>query len=136
MNNKTTPADDIWKDELSYDEYIEKRLDEIQTAPPVPPVPFPTSQKFNEDQYLDEIRDYLAGTYKAHYATGSVQAFELIDSAGLSEGFTMGSVIKYASRYGKKNGHNRKDLMKIIHYALLQLWVHDQTHQKQGTYNG
>jgi len=121
-----TPADDIWKDEpMSYDVYIETRLDEVLNKPSVPPPVELT--KFNEDQYLDEIRDYLAGTYKAHYATGEVQAFELIDSAGLAEGFTMGSVIKYASRYGKKNGHNRKDLLKIIHYALLQLWVHDRT---------
>ena len=121
-----TPADDIWKDEpMSYDVYIETRLDEVLTKPSVPP-PIELT-KFNEDQYLDEIRDYLAGTYKAHYATGEVQAFELIDSAGLAEGFTMGSVIKYASRYGKKNGHNRKDLLKIIHYSLLQLWVHDRT---------
>jgi hypothetical protein len=125
-----TPADDIWKDEpVSYDTYIEQRLDEIMVKPPAfEPTPPPVElTKFNEDQYLNEIRDYLAGTYKAHYATGEVQAFELIDSAGLAEGFTMGSVIKYASRYGKKNGHNRKDLLKIIHYALLQLWVHDRT---------
>ena len=31
------------------------------------------------------------------------------------------NIIKYAMRYGKKDGYNKKDLMKIIHYTIL-LW--------------
>jgi hypothetical protein len=82
--------------------------------------------KFKEDQYLDEVRQYINGTYGAHYANEGVQTFELIQSAGNGTGFTMGNIQKYASRYGKKNGYNRKDLLKIIHYALLQLYVQDK----------
>jgi len=33
--------------------------------------------------------------------------------------------LKYASRYGKKNGANREDLMKIMHYTLLAINEHD-----------
>ena len=33
--------------------------------------------------------------------------------------------MKYAQRYGKKNGYNRKDLMKIIHYAIIAMHNHD-----------
>jgi hypothetical protein len=33
--------------------------------------------------------------------------------------------MKYAARYGKKNGANKIDLMKIIHYALLAMNEHD-----------
>ena len=28
-------------------------------------------------------------------------------------------------RYGKKDGANRKDLMKILHYALIAMHQHD-----------
>jgi hypothetical protein len=33
----------------------------------------------------------------------------------------MGNIIKYAKRYGKKNGKNKEDLLKIIHYAVILL---------------
>ena len=29
--------------------------------------------------------------------------------------------MKYAQRYGKKNGYDEKDLYKIIHYAIMLL---------------
>ena len=41
-------------------------------------------------------------------------------------GFTIGDIIKYASRYGKKDGRNRADLLKILHYSILALYVHDK----------
>jgi Protein of unknwon function (DUF3310) len=82
--------------------------------------------KFNEDHYLREIQDYIVSTYKAHYAKGGkTQAFELIASSDKADGFTTGSIMKYAARYGEKDGYNRKDLLKIAHYAILQLFVHD-----------
>ena len=37
----------------------------------------------------------------------------------------LGNVLKYAQRYGKKDGANRKDLMKILHYSLIALHQHD-----------
>ena len=40
-------------------------------------------------------------------------------------GFCLGNVLKYAQRYGKKNGLNKDDLMKIAHYAIMALYVHD-----------
>ena len=27
--------------------------------------------------------------------------------------------MKYAQRYGKKEGHNPADLLKVIHYAIM-----------------
>jgi len=35
----------------------------------------------------------------------------------------MGNILKYAMRYGKKNGKNRDDLYKIIHYAIIAICV-------------
>jgi hypothetical protein len=40
----------------------------------------------------------------------------------------MGNILKYAQRYGKKEGKNKKDLMKVIHYAIIQL---SQDHYKE-----
>jgi hypothetical protein len=53
------------------------------------------------------------------------QATEFIIDGGHGEGFCMGNILKYAQRYGKKNGYNRADLMKVLHYALFALYVHD-----------
>jgi hypothetical protein len=83
--------------------------------------------KFNEAALLSELKAYIDGTYKKHYVgNDNIQAFELIVSAGHGTGFAIGDVIKYAARYGKKNGHNRDDLLKILHYTILALYVHDK----------
>ena len=42
----------------------------------------------------------------------------------------MGNILKYAQRYGKKEGKNKKDLMKVIHYAIIQL-SQDHYEEKQ-----
>lgn len=85
------------------------------------------SYKFNEEKLIRELEDYIKSTYKQHYAgKDNVQAFELISSAGHGMGFTIGDIIKYASRYGKKNGRNRADLLKILHYGILALYIHDK----------
>ncbi|CAB4131008.1 SaV-like [uncultured Caudovirales phage] len=83
--------------------------------------------KFNEEQLVAELKAYIDGTYTSHYVgTDNVQAFELIAAAGHGMGFTIGDIIKYASRYGKKGGRNRQDLLKILHYTILALYVHDK----------
>jgi hypothetical protein len=46
----------------------------------------------------------------------------IIDS-GYGEGFCIGNIMKYAMRYGKKDGKNKADLLKIIHYAMIALYV-------------
>jgi len=79
---------------------------------------------FNEENLLAEIDAYIKSTYAGHYK-GNYQATEIIIDAGHGLGFTLGNVIKYAKRYGKKDGYNRKDLLKMIHYAILALHVHD-----------
>ena len=83
--------------------------------------------KFGEDKYITEIAEYINSTYSAHYSKKKFQASEFIYDAGHGTGFNMGNVMKYAQRYGNKgtNEDARKDLMKVIHYAILQLHVHD-----------
>ena len=81
--------------------------------------------KYNEGELLKEFKDYVDATYGEHYSLNKYQATEFIIDAGHGDGFCIGNVMKYAQRYGKKDGYNRKDLMKVLHYALIQLYVHD-----------
>ena len=85
--------------------------------------------KFNEDKLLREFKEYVDGTYNAHYSKEKFQATEFIVDSGHGTGFMIGNVMKYAQRYGKKgsDADARKDLLKVLHYALMQLHVHDST---------
>ena len=85
--------------------------------------------KFNEDQIIQDIKDYIDKTYGSHYAKDVTrQATETIIDQGHGTGFCMGNIDKYSNRYGKKGDHaeQRKDLIKIMHYALIQLSIHDK----------
>ena len=79
--------------------------------------------KYLENEILDKVKDYIDGTYNQHYAKGKYQATDMILDTGHGEGFCMGNILKYAMRYGKKNGKNRDDLYKIIHYAIIAICV-------------
>jgi hypothetical protein len=81
--------------------------------------------KFNEDQLLAELKAYVDATYSEHYASDKYQATDVIIDAGHGEGFTLGNIMKYAKRYGNKDGKNRKDLLKILHYGIIMLNIHD-----------
>ena len=80
--------------------------------------------KFNEGEILKEIQTYVDSTYEQHYATGKIQSTEFILDTGHGLGFTIGNIIKYAQRYGKKDGFNKKDWLKVIHYAIIALSIH------------
>ena len=80
--------------------------------------------KFNEGEILKEIQKYVDSTYEQHYATGKIQSTEFILDTGHGLGFTIGNILKYAQRYGKKDGFNEKDLFKVIHYAIIALSIH------------
>jgi hypothetical protein len=81
--------------------------------------------RYNEDKTLKELKSYIDTTYNQHYSRDKFQATEFIIDGGHGEGFCIGNVLKYAQRYGKKDGRNRKDLLKILHYAIIMLHVHD-----------
>lgn len=81
--------------------------------------------KFDEDRLIRELKTYIDSTYNAHYSQSKFQATEFIFDAGHGTGFCIGNVLKYAQRYGRKEGYNRKDLMKVLHYAIMTLYIHD-----------
>ena len=81
--------------------------------------------KYDEDKALKELKSYIDNTYNEHYSKNKFQATEFIIDGGHGDGFCIGNILKYAQRYGNKDGHNRKDLMKVLHYAIIELYVHD-----------
>ena len=82
--------------------------------------------KFNERELILELKYYINDTYGEHYASDKYQATDVIIDSGHGEGFCMGNIMKYAKRYGNKAGKNRKDLLKILHYAIIMLHIHDK----------
>ena len=84
--------------------------------------------KYNEDELLKEVSEYISNTYKGHYSAGNVQTLDLIDACGDAEAFCRSNVLKYASRFDRK-GTARKDIIKIIHYGILLLHFNDKRDQ-------
>ena len=82
--------------------------------------------KYHEEEILKDIEEYVSSTYQGHYTGKShefrnVQTIDLMASKELAAAFCQANILKYGSRYGNKDGKNKKDLMKVIHYAMLLL---------------
>ena len=110
-------------DSMNYDhihpsDYMD---DFIQLTPPKETSKDERFWRYDEGKILREVESYLSSTYKGHYVGGEtkIQTLDLIDSIGDSESFCRSNAIKYLSRFGKKDGKNQKDLLKVIHYAIL-----------------
>lgn len=90
--------------------------------------------KFNEDKLINDFKKYIDSTYSGHYSRNQFQATEFIIDGGHGSGFCIGNVMKYAQRYGKKGSRTdwRKDMMKVLHYALIQLYIHDTESETKG----
>lgn len=82
--------------------------------------------KYDEDKILKDIQDYVTSTYGSHYCGQNqdyrdIQTIDLMAAKDLASTFCQANILKYGSRYGQKNGRNKRDLLKVIHYAMLQL---------------
>ena len=86
--------------------------------------------KYNEEQIIKEISEYVNNTYDEHYSEGEVQTLDFIDACGDAPAFCRSNILKYASRYDKK-GTPRKDILKIIHYAMLLLHFSDKENKNE-----
>ena len=81
--------------------------------------------KYNEGKTLAELKEYIDSTYDEHYSKNRFQATEFIIDGGHGEGFCIGNIMKYAQRYGKKGGKNKRDLLKVIHYGIIALYINE-----------
>ena len=76
--------------------------------------------RFSEDKFLADVRNYIEGTYNQHYVgKKEIQTIDVWETLGSVDTTCRDTAIKYLMRYGKKGGHNRKDLLKAVHYIVL-----------------
>ena len=105
---------------LNYDELT------LNIEDPTKDIMTDSRNKYHENEILEDIKDYVSSTYNGHY-TGNkhefrnVQTIDLMASRDLASDFCQANILKYGSRYGSKDGRNKKDLLKVIHYAMLLL---------------
>ena len=107
--------------------YIDTSLDNIMINDS-PATPW----KYNEEEIVKELLEYIRGTYNQHYSAGDdkIQTLDLIEACGDGEAFCRSNILKYASRYDKK-GTARRDIMKILHYAVLLLHFNDKNAKRE-----
>ena len=125
-------------DEYPYSEFTmsmnSDNMIEIEKKSMIPNSPA-TPWKYNEEEIVKELLEYIRGTYNQHYSAGDdkIQTLDLIEACGDGEAFCRSNILKYASRYDKK-GTARRDIMKILHYAVLLMNFNDKNAQRE-TYN-
>ena len=111
--NANSPYNDGWTQE-----YHQEQLDKM--------IKTDHNFKYHEDEILKDIQEYVSRTYQGHY-TGTkhefrkVQTIDLMAARDIATDFCQANILKYGSRYGSKNGKNKTDLLKVIHYAMLLL---------------
>ena len=111
--NANSPYNDGWTQE-----YHQEQLDKMTKTD--------HNFKYHEDEILKDIQEYVSRTYQGHY-TGTkhqfrkVQTIDLMAARDIATDFCQANILKYGSRYGSKNGKNKTDLLKVIHYAMLLL---------------
>ena len=115
----TSPYNDGWTQQGSLE--LKEKLDKEMAA---------HYFKYHEEEILKDIEEYVSATYRGHYTGTSheyrkVQTLDLLAARDIASGFCQANIIKYGSRYGSKEGKEKKDLMKVIHYAMLLLHFDD-----------
>jgi len=111
--NANSPYNDGWTQE-----YHQEQLDKMANTD--------HNFKYHEDEILKDIQEYVSRTYQGHY-TGTkhefrkVQTIDLMAARDIATDFCQANILKYGSRYGSKNGKNKTDLLKVVHYAMLLL---------------
>jgi len=113
FTNAHSPYNDGWTQQI-HQEHLEKMAKTDHNF------------KYHEDEILKDIQEYVSRTYQGHY-TGTkhefrkVQTIDLMAARDIATDFCQANILKYGSRYGSKNGKNKTDLLKVIHYAMLLL---------------
>ena len=98
---------------------------------PQPDLKSGSTQKYQEDKGIADLKDYVASTYQGHYTNDNsdVQTLDLIHSVGDAESFCRSNALKYLSRYDKK-GQAKRDILKAMHYCLLLYYFSGNTNDE------
>ena len=79
--------------------------------------------KYNEKEIIDNLMKMIDSTYNQHYAGNEgIQVNDLLMDDGSFFGFAKGNIVKYISRFGKKDGKKLDDLYKALHYTVLLVY--------------
>ena len=113
FTNANSPYNDGWTQE-----YHQEQLEKMAKSD--------HNFKYHEDEILKDIQEYVSRTYQGHYAGTKhefrkVQTIDLMAARDIAAQFCQANILKYGSRYGSKDGRNKTDLLKVIHYAMLLL---------------
>lgn len=113
----------LWSDYIYTD--VEQNVDQTYTIQDFSVYRQNISYKYSEDKILSDLKDYLDKTYSEHYMTQDkdIECFDAWIALGDSTPTFRNTAIKYLWRYGKKNGSNKADLMKALHYIIMCLHV-------------
>lgn len=79
--------------------------------------------KYNEAEYISELVNYIDSTYGQHYVNQGIQVVDVWQSMGTLNTTARDTAIKYLARYGRKNGKNKADLLKAMHYIILMMYA-------------
>ena len=121
FTNANSPYNDGWTQEF-HQEQLEKLEVKAMDYEPQRNHQY----KYHEEEILKDIEEYVSKTYQGHY-TGAkhefrkVQTIDLMAARDIAPQFCQANILKYGSRYGSKDGKNKTDLLKVIHYAMLLL---------------
>ncbi len=78
--------------------------------------------KYREDKILEQLTKYIDSTYNQHYVgKNNIQTIDMWEALDIEVAACQSNILKYAMRYGAKDGYNKKDLLKALHYTIL-LW--------------
>lgn len=70
--------------------------------------------------FLNDANAYIHDTFKEHYSSeNGLQLVDFFHSNGDGMAYARTSAMRYIARYGKKEGFNKKDLMKAIHCVIM-----------------
>ena len=119
MDDREMTRDEMEKKIMDMIEEVNKMNTSEETSVQIKPHPW----KYNEGKIVNDLWDYLKSTYSEHYAVEDeeIQCFDAWIAMGDATPTFRNTAIKYLWRYGKKNGNNKKDLMKALHYIVLCL---------------
>ena len=85
--------------------------------------------KYYITKLLKDFKDYIEYIHSKHTIVDThltLQAQDLLWQLVIAKDFWQTNAFKYLARYGKKNGRNRKDLLKAKHYIILLMSSEDK----------
>jgi hypothetical protein len=77
---------------------------------------------YAEDEILEDFERYIDSTYDAHYSVDGVTLFDAWIALGNADTTARDTALKYLWRYGSKEGKNKIDLFKALHYILFLIY--------------